>query len=149
MGTAGQRRHRRRQDIYRLAGAPVLVAYGTVAITEALARAAAGPDAGQPLTVVGILRHPRSRCWCVGVARAGDPLTWVSAHRLLKTAETQIARIGQAVQHGDRRDATGWSRLLPALAAEGDPDLMPIPLSLHSQATWWEQAERAPEPGDG
>ena len=120
---AGKIRLRRRQvgeqALFRVAGAPALVAYGTVALESAMARAVPRHDEGAPTIVIGIVRDGRPKRWCLGVAYGGA-FTWVGSFQRCRQAEEQIERVVQAAQQGRLADAEGLAGLVRELAADGD-----------------------------
>ena len=101
----------------------VTVAYGTSNVDRALAGAAESAARGKPTIVVGIVRKPNAKCWWVCLARQWTDITWVSAHRLRKQAEAQIALVERAAQKGRLDDDGGFAELIQELAANGDDDL--------------------------
>ncbi len=109
----------------QLSNKKVLVAYGTVNITRAMDRARVVAARGDQMIVVGITRYARTHrgCWQVCISRQGDPVTWVSAHRLKQSAEEQILLVQQAVWEGALADDTKFAALLQELSAYGEQDL--------------------------
>ena len=107
----------RRQNI------SVIVAYGTFNIDQALARAGERAAHGRPTVVVGIVRNPNTNCWWVCLARQRADLRWVSAHRLRKEADAQIALVDHATQGGRLVDDAAFAELAHELASNGDDDL--------------------------
>ena len=107
----------RRQNI------SIIVAYGTFNIDQALARAEERAAQGRPTVVVGIVRNPNTNCWWVCLARQRADLRWVSAHRLRKQADAQIALVERAAQGGRLVDDAVFAGLVHELAAHGDEDL--------------------------
>ena len=99
-----------------------IVADGTVTIDEALARAEERAACGKSPIVVGIVRNPNSTCWWVCLARQRTAIMWVSAHRLRRQAEAQIALVEHPAQ-GDLDDDAAFAGLVQDLAAHGDDEL--------------------------
>lgn len=108
------------QALFQVPGAPVLVAYGTIAIEAAMPFAARPGNGDGPSIVVGIIRDSRHRRWCLGVAYGGGALTWLSSYQRCKQAEDQIERVVQAAQQGCLADAEGLAALVRELAEDGD-----------------------------
>ena len=101
----------------------VAVAYGTLNIDQALARAREYDSAGVPTMVVGIVRNPNTQCWWLCISRCGHEVRWVSAHRRRKEADAQVNVIHDAVRHGALSNDAVFARLVEDLASEGDGEL--------------------------
>ncbi len=102
----------------------VIVAYGLVRIEQAVHHAAAAAPTDCWI-VVGITRYAHTPWagWLVGLSRRGDPITWVSAHRLKRSAAEQAAQVcGAAIEH-DLTDDTTFAALMQQLTARSDHDL--------------------------
>ena len=109
----------------------VLVAYGTFNIDQALERAEERAARGKSTIVVGIVRNPNANCWCLCLARPWTDPTWVSAHRLKKQADAQVALVERAARGGRLDDDAEFAELVRELAAQGDGDLQDtLPLLL-------------------
>src|SRR3712207_4202224 len=78
--------------------AQVVAVCGTLNIEAACTKAARAAESGLFTIVVGIVRSSITRCWYVGLARQGDPVTWISAHRLKRDATQQIPLVLHAGQ---------------------------------------------------
>ncbi len=103
-------------------GQNVLVAYGTVKIDEALARAAERAARGRTTVVVGIVRNPNAECWWVCLARHRAEIVWVSAHRLRRDADAQVAVVEQAFRRVSPADDAVFRKLVEELADQGDQE---------------------------
>ena len=124
---------------------------GTQNIEAACTWAANAATRGQFTIVVGIVRSPITRCWYVGLSRQGDPLAWISVHRLKRDAEQQIPVVFRADQNGDLRDDVCWQNLMRDLAGRseadlGDPQAEPPVVSLRPRVHWRVKT-RAPDEG--
>jgi hypothetical protein len=82
-----------RWKVFHAPDAPILVAYGTMALAEAQERAAAAAHAGQGLLVIAIMPVHAPRGWQVGVGASQETFRWVSTHQLLKDAEAEARQI--------------------------------------------------------
>ncbi len=103
-------------------GQNVLVAYGTVNIDEALARAAERAARGRATVVVGIVRNPNAECWWLCLARDRSEIVWVSAHRLRRDADAQVGMIEQAFRRASPADDEVFRNLVEELASHGDEE---------------------------
>jgi hypothetical protein len=82
-----------RWKVFHAPDAPILVAYGTLALAEAQERAAAAAHAGQTPLVIAIVPVHAPQGWQVGVGARPETFRWVSTHHLLKDAEAQARQI--------------------------------------------------------
>ena len=108
-----------RWKVYQAPGAPILVAYGTLAVEEALERAAA-VQAGQALLVIGIMRVHAPHCWQVGLGQSTETFRWVRTYPLLKDAEAHVRQIIAGIRQGqrDRGSPEEWIALANMITAE-------------------------------
>ena len=104
-------------------GRQVVAVCGTLDIEAACMRAAHAVARGRLTVVVGLVRSPISRCWYVGLSRQGDPLIWISVHRIKRDAMQQIPLVLRAGQESDLRDDMCWEKLQRELAMQSEPDL--------------------------
>ena len=96
----------------------LIVAYGTLELEQS--QRWAGQRQGPPVLIIGITRQPQRGCWRVGLSWQGAPPTWVSAHRLKRAAEAQVARVGQFIQQERCGDQESVTRVAQQLAAYSD-----------------------------
>ncbi len=112
----------------------IIIAYGLVRIEHAVTRAREAAQKGDCWIVVGITRYghtPRAG-WLVGLSRRGDPVTWVSAHRLKRRAAEQAARICRAALAHDLTDDPPFAAVIQQLTAQSDQNLPPaVPAVSH------------------
>ncbi len=101
----------------------VIVAYGTVNIDQALARAEERGARRRLPIVVGIVRNPSGKCWWVCLAWQCTDITWGSAHRLRRQAKAQVAVVERVVRGGYLDNAAACAELVQELAAHGDDEL--------------------------
>ena len=112
-----------------MAAPTIIIAYGLVRIEHAVKRAGEAAQHGDCWIVVGITRYghmPRA-AWLVGLSRRGDPVTWVSAHRLKRRAGEQAAHVCSAAIRHDLTDDPTFAALLQQLAAHSDQALPAVP----------------------
>ena len=133
-------------------GLQVVVACGTLNVEAARTRAAHAAAGGRLMIVIGIVRSAVSRCWYLGLARQGEPLTWISVHRRKRDAEQQMQLVLRADQEDDLRDADAWEHLLHDLAAcseqdLGEPQAEPPVTSRSRPQGHWHMKARAPDEG--
>ncbi len=110
-------------EIYRVQKAAVLIAYGTVAIGEAvgLARDYVGPEAG--MVVLGITRQGNPKSWHFGISFKGEPFKWIATYRLLNDTDEQITYVIDAVREGRVQDGEGLATLIAELTNEHEEAL--------------------------
>ncbi len=133
-------------------GLQVAVACGTLNVEAARTRAAHAAAGGRLMIVIGIVRSAVSKCWYLGLARYGEPLTWISVHRRKRDAEQQMHLVLGADQEGDLKDDVTWEHLLQDLAAGseqdlGDPQAEPPVVSRGRPQLHWPMKARAPGEG--
>ena len=107
----------------------IIIAYGLVRIAHAVTRAREAAQQGDCWIVVGITRYghrPRA-AWLVGLSRRGDPVTWVSAHRLKRWAAVQAAHVCTAAIRYDLTDDPTFAALMQQLTAQSDQALPSVP----------------------
>jgi hypothetical protein len=111
-------------EIYRVQKAPVLIAYGTVAIEEAvvLARNYAGPEPG--MVVAGITRQGNPKRWHFGLSYRGEQFAWVSTFRLLNETDDQIAHVVEAAREGRIQDNASIVELVAELTGEAEDAML-------------------------
>jgi hypothetical protein len=90
-------------NAFQMPDAPILVAYGTVALAAAQDYAAGRVTAGQALLVIGIIRMHSPRGWQVGCGQSKETFRWVSTHPLLKDAEAQVSDIIASMRQEQHR----------------------------------------------
>ena len=129
----------------------IVVVCGTQNIEAVRTWAANAATRGQFTIVVGIVRSPITRCWYVGLSRQGDPLAWISIHRLKRDAEQQIPLVLSAGEQSDLRDDACWQNLLNDLAGRSEADLADPqaepPVVSHRPRMHWRVKTRAPDDG--
>ena len=98
----------------------VVVAYGSWELehSQRWATQVQAPD--RQVIIIGITRQPQRSCWRVGLSWQGAPPTWISAHRLKRAAEAQVARVGQLIQHAGCGDRDSCTRVAHQLTAYSD-----------------------------
>jgi hypothetical protein len=92
-----------RWKVFQAPDAPILVAYGTLALAEAQERAAAAAHAGQTPLVIAIVPVHAPQGWQVGVGARPETFRWVSTHHLLKDAEAQARQIIAGTRQAQRQ----------------------------------------------
>ena len=92
-----------RWKVFHAPDAPILVAYGTMALAEAQERAAAAAQAGHPLLVIALIPLHAPQGWQVGVGESPETFRWVSTHHLLKDAEAQARQIIAGTRQAQRQ----------------------------------------------
>ena len=104
----------------------VIVAYGTMEITKAVAYARRAVARGEDTLVLGMTRYQAyqgRKAWLVCLSWQGEPPIWVSAHRFRRDAKWQLLRTLEAAQQKDMTSDTTRMELLNELAQHGDWDL--------------------------
>jgi hypothetical protein len=107
-------------EIYRVQKVPVLIAYGTVAIEEAvkLARDYVGPESG--MIVLGITRQGNPKRWHFGLSYRGEQFRWIATFRLLNETDDQIAYVVEAAREGRIQDHVSVAELIAELTSEAE-----------------------------
>lgn len=111
-------------EIYRVQKAPVLIAYGTVAIEEAvvLARDYVGPEPG--MVVAGITRQGNPKRWHFGLSYRGETFAWISTFRLLNETDDHIAHVVEAAREGRIQDNVAIAELIAELTGEAEDAML-------------------------
>ncbi len=103
------------EQIRRIEGAPIVVAYGVETIARAIADAQDRAAAGAHLLIVGIMRDDNTKRWHIGLSRFGRDFTWVSAFGSKQQAETQVEWITYAAQQNDLEDEAAYAAFMREL----------------------------------
>lgn len=111
-------------EIYRVQKVPVLIAYGTVAIEEAvvLARDFVGSERG--MLVVGITRQGNPKRWHFGLSYRGEKFAWIQTFRLLNETDDHIAHVVDAMREGRIEDVAGVEELIAELTGEAEDAML-------------------------
>ena len=102
------------EQIRRIEGAPIVVAYGVETIARAIADAQ-DRSADDYLLIVGVMRDDTTKRWHIGLSRRGRDFTWVSAFGSRQQAETQIEWITYAAQQNDIEDEGSYAAFMREL----------------------------------